>query len=169
MSQSTNPTMEASRRPTAAGGQAGNKINLSTLNPQQLQMLKEQFENELQSFSQSAITLQKAAGEFHSGARAIEELGQRKQGRPRPINHSTTPHLYATHAYLTHTQANTHTPSDNVLLLAANQQHIRGGLRPTTATTPPAHPHTIRRRAAAAADQQHVRGGQLGGDGQSAD
>lgn len=55
-------------------------IDLNTLDAQQLSSIREQLEEEIQSFVRSSVTLQKAAGEFGSSGRAVEALSEQKEG-----------------------------------------------------------------------------------------
>ncbi|CAL8462814.1 g2347 [Coccomyxa elongata] len=57
-------------------------IDLNTLDAQQLSSIREQLEEEVQSFVRSSVALQKAAGEFGSSGRAIESLSEQKEGQP---------------------------------------------------------------------------------------
>ena len=50
-------------------------IDLSLLDAKELTSLREQVDAEVQSLTQSAIALQRAAGEFGKSGRAIEDLG----------------------------------------------------------------------------------------------
>jgi hypothetical protein len=56
-------------------------IDLNTLSAEQLDTIREQLEEEIQSFIRSSVALQKAAGEFGSSGRAIENLAEQKEGR----------------------------------------------------------------------------------------
>lgn len=56
-------------------------IDLNTLDAQQLGSIREQLEEEVQSFVRSSVALQKAAGEFGSSGRAIESLSEQKEGK----------------------------------------------------------------------------------------
>lgn len=55
-------------------------IDLNTLDPEQLNMLKEQFQEELNGLMRSTVALQKAAGEFGASGQAIEALQEQKEG-----------------------------------------------------------------------------------------
>ena len=57
-----------------------NVIDLSTLDVRELAALQEQLDGEVQSLTQSAVTLQRAAGGFGKSGRAIEQLAQQKEG-----------------------------------------------------------------------------------------
>ncbi|KAK9907732.1 hypothetical protein WJX75_008850 [Coccomyxa subellipsoidea] len=57
-------------------------IDLNTLDAQQLSSIREQLEEEIQSFVRSSVALQKAAGEFGSSGRAVEALSEQKEGQP---------------------------------------------------------------------------------------
>ncbi|KAK9832022.1 hypothetical protein WJX84_011049 [Apatococcus fuscideae] len=57
-------------------------IDLKTIEPQQLNGLREQLEAEMQNLSASATALQSAAGQFGSSGRAIERLAQQEAGQP---------------------------------------------------------------------------------------
>ncbi len=61
-------------------------IDLNTLDAQQLSSIREQLEEEIQSFVRSSVALQKAAGEFGSSGRAIESLGEQKEGTGIPLS-----------------------------------------------------------------------------------
>jgi hypothetical protein len=60
-------------------------IDLNTLDAQQLSSIREQLEEEIQSFVRSSVALQKAAGEFGSSGRAVEALSEQKEGRHSPL------------------------------------------------------------------------------------
>ena len=55
-------------------------IDLNTLDPEQLSMLKEQFQQELDGLMRSTIALQKAAGEFGASGQAVEALQDQEEG-----------------------------------------------------------------------------------------
>ena len=55
-------------------------IDLNTLDPEQLSMLKEQFQEELNGLMRSTVALQKAAGEFGASGQAVEALQDQKEG-----------------------------------------------------------------------------------------
>ncbi len=55
-------------------------IDLNTLDPEQLSMLKEQFQQELDGLMRSTVALQKAAGEFGASGQAVEALQDQKEG-----------------------------------------------------------------------------------------
>ena len=55
-------------------------IDLNTLDPEQLSMLKEQFQEELNGLMRSTVALQKAAGEFGASGQAVEALHDQKEG-----------------------------------------------------------------------------------------
>ena len=58
----------------------GKTIDLSLLDAKELASLREQLDGEIQSLTQSAITLQRAAGEFGKSGKAIETLAQQEEG-----------------------------------------------------------------------------------------
>ena len=55
-------------------------IDLNTLDPEQLSMLKEQFQEELNGLMRSTVALQKAAGEFGASGQAVEALQEQEEG-----------------------------------------------------------------------------------------
>ncbi len=55
-------------------------LDLNTLDAEQLQSIREQLEEEIQSFARSSVALQKAAGEFGNSGRAIETLSEQTEG-----------------------------------------------------------------------------------------
>jgi hypothetical protein len=57
-----------------------NTIDLSTLDARELSSLREQMDAEVQSLTQSAVALQRAAGDFGKSGRAIEKLAEQKEG-----------------------------------------------------------------------------------------
>lgn len=65
-------------------------IDLSTLDAQQLSSIREQLEEEVQSFVRSSVALQKAAGEFGSSGRAIESLSEQKEGKKFTLDSSSS-------------------------------------------------------------------------------
>ena len=56
-------------------------IDLNTLDPQQLSMLKKEFEEELNGLMRSTMALQKAAGEFGASGQAVEALQEHTEGK----------------------------------------------------------------------------------------
>lgn len=65
--------------------QAG--VDLNALDPEQLASFQQQLEEEIQGLAQSSVALQKAAGEFGKSGRAVEALGQQKEGECAPCMH----------------------------------------------------------------------------------
>lgn len=55
-------------------------IDLNALDPEQLSMLKEQFQEELNGLMRSTVALQKAAGEFGASGQAVEALQEQEEG-----------------------------------------------------------------------------------------
>jgi len=64
------------------GSRKDKVIDLSTLDGRELAGLQEQLDAEVQNLTQSAMTLQRAAGGFGKSGRAIEQLAQQKEGVP---------------------------------------------------------------------------------------
>ena len=68
-------------------------VDLNALDPEQLASVQQQLEEEIQGLAQSSVALQKAAGEFGKSGRAVDALGQQKEGEctmpavPRIIAH----------------------------------------------------------------------------------
>eukprot|EP00193_Tetraselmis_chui_P022038 CAMPEP_0177773944 /NCGR_PEP_ID=MMETSP0491_2-20121128/13194_1 /TAXON_ID=63592 /ORGANISM="Tetraselmis chuii, Strain PLY429" /LENGTH=157 /DNA_ID=CAMNT_0019292191 /DNA_START=252 /DNA_END=725 /DNA_ORIENTATION=- len=60
----------------------GGGIDLTTLHPQQLASIKEQFEQEIQSLYQSLQTMQNIAKKYSHSAIAIGELKEQEPGKP---------------------------------------------------------------------------------------
>lgn len=56
-------------------------IDLSLLDAKELSGLRDQLDVEVQSLTQSAVTLQRAAGEFGKSGRAIETLAEQDEGK----------------------------------------------------------------------------------------
>jgi prefoldin alpha subunit len=63
------------------GSRKDKVIDLSTLDGRELAGLQEQLDAEVQNLTQSAMTLQRAAGGFGKSGRAIEQLAQQKEGQ----------------------------------------------------------------------------------------
>ena len=61
-------------------GRQGKPIDLSLLDPKELSSLREQLDGEVQSLTQSAVALQRAAGEFGKSGKAIETLAEQEEG-----------------------------------------------------------------------------------------
>ena len=59
-------------------------IDLNTLDARELGHLKENLESEVQSLTQSAVSLQRVAGEFGKSGRAIERLAEAEEGQQSP-------------------------------------------------------------------------------------
>ena len=59
-------------------------VDLNALDPEQLASVQQQLEEEIQGLAQSSVALQKAAGEFGKSGRAVEALGQQKEGKCAP-------------------------------------------------------------------------------------
>lgn len=55
-------------------------IDLSLLDAKELRSLRDQLDAEVQSLSQSAVALQRAAGEFGKSGRSIETLAEQDEG-----------------------------------------------------------------------------------------
>lgn len=73
-------------------------IDLSTLDPQQLSMLKKEFEEELNGLMRSTMALQKAAGEFGASGQAVEALQEHREGKlPQHIATSHALHTMCPH------------------------------------------------------------------------
>lgn len=62
-------------------GRQGKTVDLSLLDPKELASLREQLDGEVQSLTQSAVALQRAAGEFGKSGKAIETLSQQEEGQ----------------------------------------------------------------------------------------
>jgi len=60
----------------------GTAIDLSALDARELAGLQEQLDAEVQSLTQSAVTLQRAAASFGKSGRAVEQLAQQQEGQP---------------------------------------------------------------------------------------
>ena len=56
------------------------QIDISTLDPRQLQSIHEQIQTEMESLAQSSVALQRAAGEYGNSGRALEQLSEQKEG-----------------------------------------------------------------------------------------
>ena len=56
------------------------QVELTQLDVRDLGLIKEQIEGEVQSLTQSAVALQKAAAEFGKSGRSIEQLASREEG-----------------------------------------------------------------------------------------
>lgn len=56
------------------------QIDISTLDPRQLQSIHEQIQSEMESLAQSSVALQRAAGEYGNSGRALEQLSEQKEG-----------------------------------------------------------------------------------------
>ena len=56
-------------------------IDLSTLDPRELADLRDNVEADVQNLTQSAVALQRAAGEFGKSGQAIEKLAEQKEGK----------------------------------------------------------------------------------------
>ena len=66
------------------------QIDISTLDPRQLQSIHEQIQSEMESLAQSSVALQRAAGEYGNSGRALEQLSEQKEGvRSINTNHSS--------------------------------------------------------------------------------
>lgn len=59
----------------------GKTVDLSVLDVKELASLKDQLDAEVQSLTQSAVALQRAAGEFGKSGQAIENLAEQDEGR----------------------------------------------------------------------------------------
>ena len=59
----------------------GKTIDLSLLDAKELASLREQLDGEVQSLTQSALTLQRAAGEFGKSGKAVETLAEQEEGQ----------------------------------------------------------------------------------------
>ena len=57
-----------------------NQVDISSLDPRQLQSIQEQIENEINNLAQSSVALQRAAGEYGSSGRALEQLAEQQEG-----------------------------------------------------------------------------------------
>lgn len=57
-------------------------LDLNTLDADQLNSIRDQLEEDIQSFARSVVALQKAAGEFGNSGRAIETLAEQTEGNP---------------------------------------------------------------------------------------
>ena len=76
------------------------RVDLSSLEPEQLASVQQQLEEEIQSLAQSSIALQKAAGEFGKSGRAVDALAEQKEGERYsagcsiylPMLHAACPH-----------------------------------------------------------------------------
>ncbi len=56
------------------------QVDISTLDPRQLQSIHEQIENESNNLVQSSVALQRAAGEYGNSGRALQQLSEQKEG-----------------------------------------------------------------------------------------
>lgn len=56
------------------------QIDISTLDPRQLQSIHEQIQSEMESLAQSSVALQRAAGEYGNSGRALEQLSEQQEG-----------------------------------------------------------------------------------------
>ena len=56
------------------------QVDISTLDPRQLQSIHEQIENEINNLVQSSVALQRAAGEYGNSGRALQQLSEQKEG-----------------------------------------------------------------------------------------
>ena len=56
------------------------QIDISSLDPRQLQSIHEQIQSEMESLAQSSVALQRAAGEYGNSGRALEQLSEQKEG-----------------------------------------------------------------------------------------
>lgn len=61
---------------------APKQVDISTLDPRQLQSIHEQIENEINNLVQSSVALQRAAGEYGNSGRALQQLSEQKEGIP---------------------------------------------------------------------------------------
>ena len=59
------------------------QVDISALDPRQLQSIHEQIQNEMENLAQSSVALQRAAGEYGSSGRALEQLSDQKEGEMR--------------------------------------------------------------------------------------
>ena len=57
------------------------QVDISTLEPRQLQSIHEQIQNEMENLAQSSVALQRAAGEYGNSGRALEQLSEQKEGK----------------------------------------------------------------------------------------
>lgn len=57
------------------------QVDISTLDPRQLQSIHEQIQSEMESLAQSSVALQRAAGEYGNSGRALEQLSDQKEGQ----------------------------------------------------------------------------------------
>ena len=74
----------------------GTAIDLSALDARELAGLQEQLDAEVQSLTQSAVTLQRAAASFGKSGRAVEQLAQQQEGEHCPFTRQTCT-LHASH------------------------------------------------------------------------
>lgn len=58
------------------------QVDISTLDPRQLQSIHEQIENEINNLVQSSVALQRAAGEYGNSGRALQQLSEQKEDQP---------------------------------------------------------------------------------------
>ncbi|KAL3132864.1 hypothetical protein ABBQ38_006788 [Trebouxia sp. C0009 RCD-2024] len=58
------------------------QVDISTLDPRQLQSIHEQIQSEMESLAQSSVALQRAAGEYGNSGRALEQLSDQKEDQP---------------------------------------------------------------------------------------
>ncbi|KAI7845662.1 hypothetical protein COHA_000776 [Chlorella ohadii] len=61
---------------------SGEPVSLSALSPQELVQVRQSLEQELQTMTQNAVTLQGTAGKFAAAGQAVEYLQDQKQGQP---------------------------------------------------------------------------------------
>ena len=57
------------------------QVDISALEPRQLQSIHEQIQSEMENLAQSSVALQRAAGEYGNSGRALEQLSEQKEGR----------------------------------------------------------------------------------------
>ena len=56
------------------------QVDIASLDPRQIQSIHEQLESEINNFAQSSVALQRAAGEYGSSGRALEQLAEQQEG-----------------------------------------------------------------------------------------
>ena len=61
------------------------RVDLSSLEPEQLASVQQQLEEEIESLAQSIMALQKAAGEFGKSGRAVEAMAEQKEGERNSV------------------------------------------------------------------------------------
>lgn len=61
------------------------QVDISALEPRQLQGIQESLQNEINNLANSSMALQKAAGEYGNSGRALEQLAEQQTGTAQPV------------------------------------------------------------------------------------